>query len=712
MSTRDFLVEVGTEELPPKSLLDLAEAFRAGIAQGLDAASIKHGEVKAYATPRRLAVIVRRLAESQPDQEIKRRGPPVSAAFDSAGNPTRAGQAFADSCGVALADLGRVQEAKGEFLFHSGTKPGAATTMLLPGIVQQSLDALPVARRMRWGAGEAQFVRPVHWLVMLFGNEVVPCTLLGITAGNVTRGHRFHAPGGIKVSSPGSWAKRLLDKGFVVADIDVRRERIRAGVIAAAQSVGGEAVISDALLDEVTALVEWPAPVAGRIEERFLDLPPEVLISTIQDHQRYFPVRDAAGRLMPNFIAVANIQSRDPEQVRIGNERVVRPRLADSAFFFATDRQQTLAARRETLRSVTFQAQLGSLYDKTARVAPLAASIAAQIGADAGEATRAAQISKCDLLTNMVGEFPELQGLMGSYYARLDGEAADVATAMEEQYRPRFAGDALPATGVGLALALADKLDTLVGIFAIGQKPSGTRDPFALRRAALGMLRIIIENRLELDLTALVATALRGVQADIERIAAAATDKKPAVLPAAAQVAGDVYDYVMERLRAYYLERPTTDGGAFTTEMFDAVLAKRPGSPLDFDSRLKALAAFLSLPDAASLASANKRIANILRKSGLESFGAVDPARLTHVAEQRLHDEVEALRGGVEVELGQRRYEGALRRLASLRPAVDGFFDGVMVMDEDPDIRANRLALLAGVQALFLHTADLTRLPG
>jgi glycyl-tRNA synthetase beta chain len=423
-------------------------------------------------------------------------------------------------------------------------------------------------------------------------------------------------------------------------------------------------------------------------------------------------VRDASGRLLPWFIAVANIESRDPAQVRAGNERVVRPRLADSAFFYAADRKQPLAARREELRKVTFQAQLGSLYDKTARVASLAAAIALQLGADAGHATRAAQLSKCDLLTSMVGEFPELQGLMGAYYARHDGEPAEVATALEEQYRPRFAGDILPATGTGTALALADKLDTITGIFAIGQKPSGTRDPFALRRAALGVLRIVVEKRLDLDLRRIIELALAGVRTDIDRnlAAAAAEGHKPAALPESSQVAADVYAYVMERLRAYYLDG--TGGSGFTTEMFDAVLEKQPASPLDFDARLRALAGFLALPDAASLAAANKRIANILRKSGKAQFGAIDTTLLRLDAERRLHAELAGLRGPVEAQLAARHYESALRRLATLRPAVDAFFDGVMVMDEDLAVRANRLALLAGVQALFLHTADLTRLPG
>ena len=698
---RDFLVEIGTEELPPKSLPELSRAFTEGIVAGLAAAGLKHGAVHPYAAPRRLAVMVSRLTARQADQRIKRKGPPVSVAFDAAGAPTRAATAFAASCGVEVAALGRITEPKGEFLHYGGMQPGQDAVALLPGIVQQSLDALPVARRMRWGAGDAEFVRPVHWVVMLYGRDVVPCTLFGLPAGNASRGHRFHAPRAIRITSPRAYAGRLLKGGHVIADFAERREKIRAGVTALAASLGGQAVLDDALLDEVTSLVEWPVPLAGRFEERFLELPPEVVVATVQDHQRYFPVRDAAGGLTPQFVTVANIDSRDPAQVRAGNERVVRPRLADAAFFWEQDAKQPLAARREALGAVTFQKQLGSVLAKSDRVAALAEQVAPLAGADLALARRAAELAKCDLLTAMVGEFPELQGLVGRYYATRDGEDAEVAAAIEEQYRPRFAGDALPDTGAGTAVAIADKLDTLVGIFAAGQRPTGTRDPFGLRRAALGMLRILIEKRIDLELPALIATALAAAQSDM----AAAGARTPAP---DADVAAEVYDYVMERLRAYYLEADA----AVTTEMFDATLACRPASPLDFDARLKALAAFLALPDAASLAAANKRIANILRKAGQEIPARVDAGQLKHHAEQRLAAELEELRRPVEALFGERRYEDALKQLATLRPHVDRFFDEVLVMDENPAVRANRLALLAALQRTFGHAADLSRLPG
>jgi len=717
MKTRDFMVEIGTEELPPKSLPARSRAFTEGVVAGLEAGGLKHGRVESFAAPRRLAVLVRRLAARQPDQQLRRKGPPVKTAFDADGNPTRAATAFAESCGTSVESLGRTTEAKGEFLFFTGSRPGRETLDMLPGIVQQSLDRLPIARRMRWGSGDAEFVRPVHWVVMLFGNEVVPCSLFGLEAGNTTRGHRFHAPRALRVT-PGTYAAKLEKAGYVLAGFEQRRERIRDGVVALARSLGGEALLDEALLDEVTALVEWPMPVAGRFEERFLQLPPEVVISTVQDHQRYFPVRDPAGKLTAHFVTVCNIDSRDPSQVRAGNERVVRPRLADAAFFWETDRKATLASRREALEEVTFQRQLGSVAARSDRVAALAEQLAVASGADATLARRAGQLAKCDLLTAMVGEFPELQGLMGRYYAALDGEPPEVAVAIEEQYRPRFAGDVLPETPTGTVLSLADKIDTLVGIFAVGQKPSGTKDPFGLRRASLGALRILLEKRIDLDLNEVIASAVELVRADMLAVAATAGAARESVSAdmtltfrqpeGTDPVAGEVYDYMMERLRAVYLE----GGGGVTTEMFDAVLAKRPASPLDFDARLKALVDFLSLPDAASLAAANKRIANILRKAADEVPPRVDPSLLQHTAERKLAAEVEGLREDVEARIAERSYEAALRKLATLRPHVDAFFDQVMVMADNPAVRANRLALLAALERLFLETADLSRLPG
>jgi glycyl-tRNA synthetase beta chain len=723
---RDFLVEIGTEELPPKALRLLQQAFTGGLVSGLVKAGLQHGEVQSFATPRRLAVLVSRLATRQPDQKIERRGPPLNTAFDAEGLPTRAAQAFAASNKAAVEALQRREEGKGTFLYYVGIKPGAAAAELLPGLVQAALDALPVPRRMRWGAGDAQFVRPIHWIVMLYGKDIVPASILDIAAGNLTRGHRFHAPKALRLSSPSAYERTLRERGHVVANFEARRALIRERVTAIAESLGGRPLMADALLDEVTALVEWPVPLAGRFEERFLSLPREVLISTLEDHQRYFPVEDAAGRLLPCFVAVANIESRDPAKVVEGNQRVVRPRLADAAFFWEQDRKSPLAARAEELTKVTFQAKLGSLGDKARRVAGLAVDIAAARGqADARHpnlvtrARRAAELCKCDLLTAVVGEFPELQGIMGTYYALADGEDAEVATAIREHYQPRGAGDELPTTETGTTLAIADKLDTLAGIFAIGEKPTGTKDPFGLRRAAIGTVRILVEKRLDLDLPRLLDRAVALVRADIERSAAAAGKPTPAL--ASEGIAAEIYDYVLERLRAYYLERPDVSAGAsgseapaasITTEMFDAVLATRPASPLDFDARLRALSTFLTMPEAASLTAANKRVANILRKAGESAPSQVDRGALDAMAERQLFEALRERGDGVSAATARKDYATSLTLLAQLRPTVDAFFEQVMVMDENPKLRANRLALLAQMRALFAGIADLSRLPG
>ena len=723
MSTaRDFLIEVGTEELPPKALGLLSQAFTAAIASGLDRLGLAHGEVAGFATPRRLAVRVLRLAGQQPEQQLRRRGPPVSAAFDGAGAPTRAALAFAASCGTTVEALGRIEEGKGTFLYFSGTRAGERTVQLLPALIQGALDQLPIPRRMHWGEGQAMFVRPVHWIVMLFGREVVPATLLETATGRHTQGHRFLAPRPLSLASPAVYERTLREKGHVLADFSVRRERIRTEVATVAEAVGGRVLIREALLDEVTALTEWPVALAGRFEERFLALPREVLICTLEEHQRYFPLEDRDARLMPAFITVSNIASRDPPKVRAGNERVVRARLSDAAFFWDQDRREPLAARARALEAVTFQAKLGSLGDKTRRVRALIAPVAAAAGAPPEDALRAADLAKCDLLTAMVGEFPELQGIMGAYYARADGEPPEVAVSLREQYLPRAAGDELPSSATGLALAIADKLDTLAGIFAIGEKPSGAKDPFALRRAALGVQRILIEKGLDLDLRATLEQAVAGVRGDIERLRATASPApKPTAPPAgaAAQPAAlvdEIYDFLMERLRAYYLEgagaAPVPGRAAVTTEMFDAVLATRPASSVDFDARLKALSTFLELPEAASLTAANKRISNILRKSNTAPSGEVDVTQLREEAEVRLYDAMRGLREAVSTETGRRLYTDALGRLALLRPAVDTFFDKVMVMDENPQLRANRLSLLAQLQGLFGGIADLSRLPG
>ena len=691
MAKRDFLVEIGTEELPPKSLFALTEAFADGIERELSTAGIRHGKVHWFATPRRMAVMIEGVADRQPDQPIKRLGPALTQAFDASGQPTKAALGFAASCGTTVDALQQVDGPKGRVLQFVGVKAGSDTKTLLPSAVNAALRTLPIARRMRWGAGEEEFVRPVHWVVMLFGSTIVEAEILGVEAGRATRGHRFHAPKPITLRSPSGYCKALLEKGWVVADVEMRRERIRAGVTELARSLGGEAVIGADLLDEVTALVEWPVPLAGRFDAEYLALPPEVPIATMQDHQRYFPVRDASGRLMNTFITVANIASRDPDKVRDGNERVVRPRLADAAFFWNADREQTLESRREALRSVTFQTKLGSQFDRSERIAGLATQVAEKIGADPAFTRRAAQLSKCDLLTNMVGEFPELQGTMGKYYAEHDGEPPEVCNAIEEQYLPRFAGDRLPSTPTGRALALADKLDLIAGIFGIGQKPSGTRDPYGLRRAALGVLRIVLEGKLDLDVKAL-----------IERSVAA----QP--IEPAPELSEEIWAYFAERLRGMVLE----DDDAVTTEMFDAVLAADVSSPLDIVARLNALKSFLALPESAALASANKRIANILKKASDEAPPEVHSTHLVEPAEKQLFEHVASLERRVAPEFARREYEQALTTLAALKDDVDRFFDAVMVMTEDATLRTNRLGLLKTIRELFLRAADLSKLPG
>ncbi len=688
MPMRDLLFELGTEELPPRTLTTLSVALEEGIAKGLNDAGISHGKAHRFATPRRLAVRIDACAEFAADRSRERRGPPLAASFEAGGAPTQAAIAFAKSCGVEVADLAELRTEKGVWLVFKGTEPGAATVSLLGGIINQAITALPIAKRMRWGRRSVEFVRPVRSAMLLFGEESVPIEVLGMRSDRLTVGHRFHAPRPLTVQSPKTY-ERQLHRARVVADFAKRRELIRAGVSAAAAATGGSAVIDDALLDEVTALVEWPVPVAGRFEARFLSLPREVVIATIQDHQRYFAVEDAQGRLTNDFVTVSNIQSRNPAVVREGNERVVRPRLSDAAFFWDQDRGVALEAHAAKLAGMTFQTKLGSYADKTRRVRIVAELIGARLGA-AGDVGRAAALAKADLMTAMVGEFPELQGTMGRHYALAQGEPAELALAIEEHYRPRFAGDALPATRTGQVLALADKIDTLVGIFAIELRPSGTKDPFGLRRAAVGILRILLEGRLDLDLI------------DVLDAAAAA---QPVTRAGAA---GEVYDFIFERLRSLLLER--ADGTS--PEMIDAVMALRPRSPLDLEARLAALKAFLLLPDAGVLTALNKRIVNILRKAPPAATAHVDPDILAEPAERELHRLLTISSGTVKQAIADHRYADALQGLTGLRAAVDAFFDQVMVMDEHPGRRANRIALLGDLAELLGGVADLARLPG
>jgi glycyl-tRNA synthetase beta chain len=687
MSGRDLLFELRTEELPPRALLGLSNALTDGLAKGLDDAGIPHGRARGFATPRRLAVLVAACADAAKDRNVERRGPPVANAYDSAGSPTQAALAFARNCGVEVGALERLTTDKGSWLVYRGIERGASLASLLPAILDKAIAALPIARRMRWGSRTAEFVRPVHGVVVLHGEEVIPVEVLGLAAGRITIGHRFHAPKPISLKSARSYPARLRS-AKVIVDFEERKEAVRAGVAAAAAAAGGAALIESDLLEEVTALVEWPVPVVGMFESRFLALPREVVIATIQDHQRYFAIEAADSSLTGGFVTVSNIESRDPSKVREGNERVVRPRLSDAAFFWDQDRRAPLAVRAKELASVTFQARLGSYAQKTERLKALALAIGGHIGAGA-EVAQAAELAKADLMSAMVGEFPELQGIMGRYYARAEGYSEEVARAIEEHYRPRFAGDALPATKTGQAVALADKIDTLVGIFAIGERPTGAKDPFGLRRAALGVLRILLECRLDLDLPALLTAAAQAqpVQRD--------------------GVAREVYDYIAERLRGVFLER--ADGT--TAEMVDAVLANRPDSPLDAEERLAALRGFLELPDAGVLTGLNKRIGNILKKAPADTH-SVSASALGEEAERRLHEAIESLRGRVAADAAARRYAESLRALVVLAAPVAEFFERIMVMDENLERRANRLALLRDAQRLLGAVADLSRLPG
>jgi len=695
---RSLLVEIGTEELPPKALKRLSDAFGAGVVGGIHKAGLHYGEVKLYGSPRRLAVLIQNLDVQQPDKQVERRGPAVASAFDDEGKPTKAVQGFARSCGIEVDGLEQVETPKGPWLVYRSEQKGATTASLIPAIVQASLDKLPIPKRMRWGDLNTEFVRPVHWVIMLFGDDVLEGEVLGIKAGRETRGHRFHQPETLHIGEPEAYAPLLETEGYVVADFAERREAVRAQILAAAAKLAGNAVIDDDLLDEVTSMVEWPRAVVGNFETRFLEVPAEALITTMKSNQKYFHLVDDEGKLMPHFITISNIASSNPQAVQEGNERVIRPRLADADFFWNQDRKRALSAHLESLSSVVFQNKLGTLYHKSQRIESLAAEIAGEIGGDTKQAARAALLSKCDLMTEMVGEFPELQGIMGRYYATHDGETAEVASALDEQYMPRFAGDQLPQHAVGQSVAMADKLDTLVGIFGIGQAPTGDKDPFALRRAALGVLRILIEQKLDLDLVDTLgkACATFHTQEHTRDVFPTTGNSK--------DVAVAVFDFMMERLRGYFHDKD------YHPDEFEAVYGVRPTRPNDFAQRIEAVRVFRTLPEAESLAAANKRIHNILKKVEGELPDSLDNTLLVEAPEKALADAVVGLSTEVNALFDQRDYQAALSKLASLREPVDSFFDHVMVMADDDALRNNRLALLRSLQTLFLRVADLSRL--
>ena len=683
MSAQDFLVELGTEELPPKALNTLADAFLAGIEKGLQTAGLKFSAKKVYAAPRRLAVLLTQLETQQPDRSINIDGPPRQAAFDAEGNPTQAALGFAKKCGVELSEI----DQSGPKLRFSQVIVGKPTASLLPTIVEDSLNDLPIPKRMRWGARKEEFVRPTQWLVMLLGDDVVDCTILAQKAGRDSRGHRFHHPENVRISAPANYLEDLR-KAYVLADFYERRELISKRVAELATMQEGTAIVPPSLLDEVTSLVEWPVPLVCSFEERFLDVPQEALITTMQDNQKYFCLLDVDGKLLPRFITVANIESKDAQQIISGNEKVVRPRLTDAEFFFKQDKKQTLESFNLRLQNVVFQAQLGSVFDKAERVSKLAAFIAPRIGGDAQRAARAGLLSKCDLATEMVGEFPEMQGIAGYYYALNDGEPEDVALALNEQYMPRGAGAELPGTLTGAAVAIADKLDTLVGIFGIGMLPTGSKDPYALRRAALGILRILIDKKLDLDLTEAVNFAVTAFGAKIK----------------SAGLADQVLEFIFDRLRARYED----EGVDVATYL--SVRALQPTSALDFDQRVQAVQAFRQLPEAAALAAVNKRVSNLLSKVDGKVSTHVEAKFFDNASEFSLYSAIQKADEAVQPMAAARQYNEALTRLAALREPVDAFFEAVMINAEDANVRANRYALLARLRGLFLGVADISLL--
>ena len=681
----NFLVEIGTEELPPKALKTLATSFADNVEAELNQAGLTFDKIEWFAAPRRLAVKVLNLATQQPSKEIEKRGPAVSAAFDAEGKPTKAAEGWARGCGITVEQAERIATDKGEWLVHRAQIEGQPTKNLLNDIVANALAKLPIPKPMRWADKTVQFIRPVHTVTMLLGDELIEGEILGVASARTIRGHRFLGEKEFEIQHADQYPQLLREKGSVVADFNERKAEILAKSQAKATALGGVADIEESLLEEVTSLVEYPNVLAAKFEERFLAVPAEALVYTMKGDQKYFPIYDKDGKLLPHFIFVSNINPEDPTAIIEGNEKVVRPRLTDAEFFFKTDLKQKLVDRLPRLETVLFQQQLGTLKDKTDRIEQLAGEIAKQIGADEAKAKRAGLLSKCDLMTNMVFEFTDTQGVMGMHYARHDGEDEEVAVALNEQYMPRFAGDELPKSLVASAVALADKFDTLTGIFGIGQAPKGSADPFALRRAALGALRIIVEKNLPLDLEDLVkkSAALFGDKLTNQNVVA------------------DVVDFMLGRFRAWYQDE------GIAVDVIQAVLARRPTRPADFDARVRAVSHFRTLDSAEALAAANKRVSNILAKADT-AIGEINLTACVEPAEKALAETVLALRTEVQPLIAQSDYTAVLDKLANLRAPVDSFFDNVMVNAEDPALRQNRLAILNTLQDLFLQVADIS----
>ncbi|MCR9387527.1 glycine--tRNA ligase subunit beta [Vibrio metoecus] len=684
---KEFLIELGTEELPPKQLRTLAEAFAANFAAELAAADIAHEGVTWFATPRRLALKVANLAESQPDRVVEKRGPAVNVAFDADGKPTKAAEGWARGNGITVEQAERLVTDKGEWLLFKEQVQGQQTASVVVEMAAKALANLPIAKPMRWGDKDTQFIRPVKTLTILFGSELIQGEILGVASARTIRGHRFMGEAEFTIESAEQYPAILEERGKVIADYATRKAMIIEGSQQAAQQLGGIADLEDALVEEVTSLVEWPVVMTAKFEEKFLKVPAEALVYTMKGDQKYFPVYDASKKLLPNFIFVSNIESKEPRHIVEGNEKVVRPRLADAEFFFNTDRKRPLVDRLSLLENAIFQQQLGTIKDKTDRITELAGYIAEQIGADVEKSKRAGLLAKCDLMTSMVFEFTDTQGVMGMHYARHDGEAEEVAVALNEQYMPRFAGDELPSRGVSAAVAMADKLDTIVGIFGIGQAPKGS-DPFALRRASLGVLRILVEYGYQLDLVDLIAKAKslfgnRLTNANVEQ---------------------EVIEFMLGRFPTWY-----QDAG-FSIDIIQAVLARNPTKPADFDQRVKAVSHFRALEEAEALAAANKRVGNILAKYDGELGEEIDLALLQEDAEKALAEAVEIMAEALEPAFATGNYQEALSKLAGLRAPVDAFFDNVMVMADDEALKKNRLTLLNKLRNLFLQIADISLL--
>ena len=688
MNFENLLIEVGTEELPPKSLRKLAESFLSNFTDELKKAELTFESAVWHAAPRRLAININQLALAQADKVVEKRGPAVAQAFDAEGNPTKAAMGWARGNGITVEQADRLKTDKGEWLLHQAKVVGVDTKSLIAAMAQRSLDKLPIPKPMRWGSNTTQFIRPVHTVTMLLGSEVVEGELLGIKSDRIIRGHRFMGKPSFELDHADNYLSALKEQGKVDADYEARKAQIKADAEAAATKIGGVADLEDDLLEEVTSLVEWPVVLTASFEEKFLDVPAEALVYTMKGDQKYFPVFDDAGQLLPNFIFVTNIESKDPQQIISGNEKVVRPRLADAEFFFETDKKNTLESRLSSLETVVFQKQLGTIKQRVERISTLAAYIATSIGANSEEAARAGLLCKSDLMTNMVMEFTDLQGTMGMHYARLNGETEAVAVALAEQYKPKFSGDTVPTAPVSICVALAEKLDTLVGIFGIGQAPKGAADPFALRRAAIGVLRICLENNLPLDLVDLIAQAqaLHG-----ENLT---NDKAPE----------QVLEFFMGRFRAWYQDQ------GVGVDVILAVLARRPTAPADFESRIKAVAHFRTLEQASALAAANKRVSNILAKVEGELPATIDDSLLVEAAEKALAAKLAELQPQLAPLFAAANYQEALALLATLRESVDTFFEDVMVMADDEALKNNRLALLSSLRDQFLHAADISLL--